>query len=519
MDAQYYKVDSAIGAYAIPEKMLMNSWTNLTYTLGDFSAGLRFETYLNPVSGYYKNLKGSGVPFWYVGYKTGQFEITAGTFYEQFGSGMVLRTYEEHNLGYDNSLNGVRVKFTPVPGIVLKGIWGTQRYFWQQSPGIVRGGDIDISLNELVKGMANSKTRLQLGGSFVSKFQDNEEISIGQDTTLKLPLNVGAASGRFNLSYGKFGLGAEYAYKANDPSAINNYIYKNGQGLLVNASFAQNGFGVIVQAKRLDNMSFKSKRTETGNILDINYLPAITKQQTYSLAALYPYATQPNGEMGMDVQINYNIKKNTLLGGHYGTDLSLNFSTIHSIVKNAIDTLKLDSPGTLGYETPFFKVGDKLYFQDVDLEISHKFNKTFKGAFNYLHQDYDPLVNGHEGDPVIHANILIADMTYKFTTTHALRGEFQYLQTRQDQGSWLMGLFEYSIAPVWFFSAADQWNYGNNNTGQRYHYPLVAAGYNNKANRIQLSYGKQRAGIVCVGGVCRPVPASDGLTITITSSF
>jgi hypothetical protein len=519
VDAQYYQVDSAIGAYAIPEKMLMNSWTNITYTLGDFSAGMRFESYLNPVSGYYKDLKGSGVPYWYAGFKSGQFDITAGNFYEQFGSGMVLRAYEEHNLGYDNALNGIRVKFMPLPGITMKGIWGTQRYFWQKSPGIVRGGDVDISLNELVKSFSNGKARFQFGGSFVSKYQENEEISIGQDTTLNLPLNVGAASGRFNLTYGKFGIGAEYAYKINDPNASNRFIYKKGQGLLINTSFSQKGFGVIIQAKRLDNMSFKSKRTETGNVLDINYLPAITKQHTYTLAALFPYATQPNGEMGIETQINYNIKKNTWLGGYYGTDISLNFSSINSISRTAVDTFAIDAPGTLGYESSFFKLGDKLLFRDINLEISHKFNKTFKGAFNFMHQDYDPLVNGHEGDPIIHSNIFIADMTYKFTSTHALRGEFQYLQTKQDQGSWMMGLFEYSIAPTWFFSIADQWNFGNEDSDIRYHYPLVAAGYNNDANRIQVSYGKQRAGIVCVGGVCRPVPASNGFSITITSSF
>ncbi len=519
MDAQYYQVDSAIGAYAVPEKMLMNSWTNITYTAGDFSAGLRFETYLNPVNGYYKDLKGAGVPFWYAGYKSGQFEITAGNFYEQFGSGMVLRAYEEHNLGYDNALNGIRIRFAPVPGIMIKGIWGTQRYYWQKGPGIVRGGDVEVALNELFKGMAESKLKMQIGGSFVSKFQEDEEIAIKTDTVLKLPLNVGAASGRFNLSYGKFGLGAEYAYKINDPNASNKFIYKEGQGLLLNASYSQKGLGIILKAKRLDNMSFKSKRTETSNVLDINYLPSITKQHTYSLASLYPYATQPNGEMGVEAQINYNIRKNSLLGGHYGTDIAINFSDINSIARNAIDTLAIGEPGTPGYTSPFFKFGDVLYFRDFNIEISHKFNKIYKAALTYIHQDYNPLVNGHDGEPVVHTHILIADMTYKFSDTHALRGEFQYLLTKQDMGNWGMALFEYSIAPLWFFSVADEWNLGNSVTSERYHYPLVAAGYTNNANRIQVSYGKQKAGIVCVGGVCRPVPASDGFTVTITSTF
>ena len=136
---------------------------------------------------------------------------------------------------------------------------------------------------------------------------------------------------RFNVNRGGFSLDAEYAEKMNDPSAINNFIYKNGQSLLIQASYSQKGFGVIASAKRTDNMSFKSRRTENGNFLDINYLPALTRQHAYSLSAMYPYATQPNGEMALQGQINYKIKKESLLGGKYGTDIAVNFSSISSI--------------------------------------------------------------------------------------------------------------------------------------------------------------------------------------------
>jgi hypothetical protein len=119
----------------------------------------------------------------------------------------------------------------------------------------------------------------------------------------------------------------------------------------------------------------------------------------------------------------------------------------------------------------------------------------------------------------IHAHILISDMTYKFTPTKALRFEAQTLITEQDQGDWLYGLLEYSIAPKWFFSMADLWNCGNEISDNRLHYPMAAIAYNNEANRIQVSYGRQKAGVVCVGGVCRQVPSAAGFTISLTSSF
>ena len=43
-------------------------------------------------------------------------------------------------------------------------------------------------------------------------------------------------------------------------------------------------------------------------------------------------------------------------------------------------------------------------------------------------------------------------------------------------------------------------------------------GYLKGANRIAIGYGKKRAGIFCVGGVCKEVPSSNGFNLTISSS-
>ncbi len=39
------------------------------------------------------------------------------------------------------------------------------------------------------------------------------------------------------------------------------------------------------------------------------------------------------------------------------------------------------------------------------------------------------------------------------------------------------------------------------------------------STRIAVGYGKKRAGIFCVGGVCKEVPSSNGFNLTISSSF
>ena len=97
--------------------------------------------------------------------------------------------------------------------------------------------------------------------------------------------------------------------------------------------------------------------------------------------------------------------------------------------------------------------------------------------------------------------------------------EMQGLFTKEDKGDWAALMLEYTVSPTWFFSVQDEFNYGNPVSEDQIHYYNFSFGYNEGSNRISLRYGRQREGLLCVGGVCRYVPASTGLTITLTSSF
>ncbi len=522
VDGMYYHADEAMG---ITDSIIdgrnfgFNGFASVTYSLGKFSAGMRYEAYLPPIAGFDPKLEGSGFPNLWASYNSEKLSFTVGNFYEQFGNGLIMRTYEEWTLGYDNSINGARVVITPVKGLILKGVYGTQRYFWSKyeknNRGIVKGADIELNFNDAFQSMESSKLRLSLGASAVSKYQ------VDEDPIYKLPRNVASFAGRMNMGLGRVNFSTEYAYKINDPSAMNEYIYKPGQALIASISYSTRGFGAFAMFKRIDNMSYKSDRTVTSNALDISYLPAITEAHTYMLAAMYPYATQLNGEIGYQLQINYKVPKKSKLGGKYGMGISVNYSQVNDIVRTApSDTTEIGVPGTLGYESDFFKFSDHVFYRDLNIEIDKKFSKKFKGTFTYIYQDFDiATIQGHTGEPMITSHIGIADITYKFTSKKALRAEIQGLFTDQDKGDWAAILLEYTISPHWFFSVADQYNYGNPIQSDQLHFYTGSFGYTHKTSRISVTYGRQREGVVCVGGVCRNVPASSGFYVTLSSSF
>ena len=515
-DFQYYQKDTLIDAQVPPEKSAMMSYANFIYTLGNFTAGMRYEMYLNSPSGYDKRYNGLGIPYRFVSYTKDNLSLTVGNFYEQFGAGFVLRTYEDKSLGVDNSIDGVLVKVEPYNGVYLKALAGKQRFFWDKGEGIVRGVDGEININELIKKWSGNKTNMILGGSFVSKFQPDK------DPIYKLPENVGAYAARMNLMSGGFNFHSEYAYKINDPSAENGMIYQNGQALMFSGTYTRKGFGVILQTKSLYNMGFRSDRTANLTNLSLGYIPAISKNHSFTMTAMYPYASQPNGETGLMADLFYRFKKKSFLGGKYGTKLAINYSRVQAIKKTALnDTTPIGQAGTLGYKQPqLFSFTNNRYFEDFNIEINKKFSKQLRGIFIYqnLFYNYD-LLRGKNGHENVYANVGVADVTYRFTNTHALETQLQALFTEQDMGNWAMLMLEYTMAPHWFFAVIDQYNYGNEDKDKQIHYYNLSFGYNYKSSRIQIGYGKQRAGIFCVGGVCREVPAMYGLTVSMTSTF
>ena len=515
-DVQYYNEDSLIGAPVVPEKMLMNGFANINFTRGNFAAGIRYESYLNALQGFPEGYRGTGIGYRYATYAMDNLEVTAGNFYEQFGSGMILRAYEERQLGYDNAFDGFRLKYNPYRGVYLKTVYGKQRLFFDQGPGIVRGIDGEIVLNELSDSLEmNMKTRITIGGSFVSKFQADN------NTVYNLPQNVGAYAIRFNVNKGNWNLNAEYVHKDNDPSSVNNFIYQEGEALLINSSYSQKGFGVSMSAKRIDNMDFRSDRAETFQNLNINFLPALTKQHTYALATIYPYGTITTGEMAYQGELSYKFKKGSLIGGKYGTRIFTNFSTVYNIQKDQVGDTPIGQEGTLGYESDFFTIGEDKFFQEFSVEISKKVSKKLKFTGSYINTEYNSdFIVGYRGlKGTVYANIFVLETQYKIKPKHSIRSEIQLLKTEQHDGDWAMALIEYTISPHYFVAVQDMYNYGNSDEEKQIHYPVLSAGYNNGTTRFAANYGRQRAGIFCVGGVCREIPASDGFTLSITSSF
>lgn len=544
--------DQKIGTGTYKDWGLTNTYVDLQLLNKYVSAGARFEYLDHPLPGFEKDFQGWGVPHIYVTGRLKHAELTLGDYYEQFGSGFILRTYEERSLGIDNSLRGARLTLKPVKGVTLKALAGQQRVYWHnrswdkdftylngKDPWIY-GADLELNVDQWFKRMDENGSRLTLGVSAVTKHERSEDIvnlrptgakdEFGTDILgaykLNLPTDVGAIDVRAQFQKGNYSLMAEYALKSQDPSFDNGYIYRRGNALMLSGSYSKRGMSLLLQAKRSEDMAFRSERSRTGTAAFINHLPAFSQQQTYALAALYPYATQNAlGEWAFQGEFSYTFKRKTALGGKYGTTVKLNASHIRGIDRQPLTAAGQpveDLQGTKGYTTKFFRMGHDTYYQDINVQLDKKVTKDFKLNLMYMHQRYNKtIVEGHGG--TINSHIAIAEGKYTINKKLTLRGEAQYLHTKQDQGDWWYGLLELSVLPHFMFTVSDMYNAKVPNTDEtatsKQHFYMVSGCYTHGAHRLQLSYGKTRAGYNCTGGVCRYVPASKGLQVSYNFNF
>ncbi len=501
--------DDKTGAETSDGRFLTNTYLDLKATSRYVEAGARLEYLKHPLPGYENDFKGWGIPYAYLKGRYKNAELTLGSFYEQFGSGFILRSYEERSLGVDNSLQGVRLSYRPGAGVAIKALTGRQRRYWNHNKSWMTGADVEWNIDELCKSLRQHNTYVTLGASYVNKYEKDEVIMTDPTHRLHLPLYVNAFDVRLRVQHRSFNVLAEMAMKTQDPSHDNGYIYRNGYVAMLSGSYSKRGMSLLLQAKRSTNMAFRSRRSMEGSSSFINHLPPFTVEHTYALAALYPYATRPEGEWAYQAMAAYTFPKGSMMGGKYGTTAKVNFSHVHSVRRN--DT---GGSGTDGYGSPFWAWGASTYYQDMDVQLEKRLCKDTKLNLMYMNQRYNQtLLEGHGG--MLRSHIFVADVKQKLAPKTTLRVEGQYLSSKDGDKDWAFGLAELSLAPHWMFTVSDLYNAGNTHV----HYYQGYVTYSGGAHRLQLGYGRTRAGFNCSGGVCRYIPATKGLTLSYNYNF
>jgi hypothetical protein len=496
-NTQLYKKDALTNAVFPPEKRGSHNFLKLDAQYKGFFASSQWEGYLPSLQGYVFTLNDNKIINTRVGYKAKKWGITLGDFYEQFGTGSLLRAFENRPIGINNAIRGGTIYLKPIEALTIKALHGTQRINFDQSEGKLWAADAEYQLiNNTEK-----EQSLQVGASWVQRNQPY----LGVLTTI--PERTTAVGARLNYTTSKWNVQAEYAQKTYDPHVANFQNQNTGKLLWLNAAYSIPGLAVQAQVRRTENMDFRTDRNATATYLPINYIAPLTKPNDYSLANIYVYAPQLLGEAAMQLDIIKTFDEGTAWGGKYGSTLTINV--------NVANNLKINSATPVSYKASFLSAGQK-YFSDASIYFKKKFSKKTTANFGYHNTYYNKEVLEGGFFPTIKSNILVAEGIFKIGKKQNIRAEIQHLSTKQDLKNWASAMVEYTFYNGYSVFVGDMYNYGNVKKIHYYNIGLTAAV---KKNKLILNYARQRAGIVCVGGVCRFVPASTGLNISLVAAF
>lgn len=505
------------------EHIRFNNYLKLDYRfLNNFTASVQLESY-EPFAliNYSPNFEGTNLGTYSINYNNSKLNITAGHYYSQFGSGLILRNWEDRQLGINNALLGGKIVYSPAHFVSLTALYGKQRIGFKTSNGEVFGFDSEIDLSNLLN-LENAS--LNIGLSYVGR---KEDVTL-QDPNFEELTN--AFSGRVDYTNNNFYSSLEYVSKSEDAvvqiNQVSNNFVKPGSALLLNAGFTKKGFGLDATFRRLENMSFYSDRDASGNIYNenlVNYTPGLTKQHDYLLTNIFVYQAQSAvsfldpallkvGEIGGQLDLFYKIQKDTPLGGKYGTKLALNAS-YYAGLGGEFDYANQD------YETDFLGFGNK-YFSDISLEVRKKWSSKWSSIFYYVNQYYNKKeIEGNFAAEQIKTNIGVFESTYKIGKGKSLRFEAQKLWSSSEDHDWVGGTFEYNFNSKYSIYVNDIYNGGKDKDTEKTHYYNIGGSYTKGATRLGVNYGRQRAGLLCVGGVCRYVAEATGLTVNLSMSF
>ncbi|MFM9946013.1 MAG: DUF6029 family protein [Bacteroidia bacterium] len=492
------------------QKSSSEAFLFLNYTISGYSIAARFDLFnnsnlLNPSGSF----SGQGLGFWQVSKDIEKLNITAGYFYEQFGSGLVFRAYEDRLIGIDYAVQGVKAKYTISDYLSIKAFTGRQKGFQENRFGVA---------NQIIKGVnVESNTiigniTIDGGASLVNRTLDNESMnslvseinSMDLDKRFYPKYNVYAYNGYFNLDVKGFTVGAEYIGKTKEASRNQlSGALENTEGKLITSAIGyskskmgkkkKSGIGINLQYRYIEN--YNMNLTPNVKPLEglVGFVPSLTQQSTYRLLARYAAQAITTGEQGMQADFNFTINKE------------------NAIMINLADIKQLD--------------GKQLY-QEVYFEYSRKFSKTLKSKIGVQAIYYDQeIYQGKPGHAAVKTITPFAEVTYKLDKKNSFRFEGQYMSTEQDYGSFANVILEWNSSPHYSFAVSDMINvkphrYDDNPAPDRVlHYYSIFGKYSIHTSAFTLAYIKQVEGVNCSGGVCRLEPAFSGVRFTITTNF
>ena len=225
---------------------IFHDWFDFNLVSGIYNVGLRYEAHQPDDWG--KTYQ--GIFYRYFELSPEVFNLTVGNYYVMFGRGLILRSYENRDLRYDNNLEGIKGTLD-LDGFDLTLLGGTPMGKYERINDPLHAADGKIALLDWIT----------LGGTYLR-------------TNITDFGFVRFYGGNLALTSPHLDFYGEYARKDN-PSG--EFIEKDGDGIYLSSSLYSTGFGLSLEYKDYRRLDFTN-----GDVV-YNNPPSLTKEHIYTL--------------------------------------------------------------------------------------------------------------------------------------------------------------------------------------------------------------------------------------------
>lgn len=505
--------------FFVLRKRYLEEIANARIIFENLSIGLRYE--LSDPSEVGPNFQ--GIRRRWIEYNKDGLDLQAGDVYALYGRGLAVNMFESRPLNYDSWLDGFSGSYSKnfatlvpdlKPSLSVNAIGGNKLFF-----------DIDtlrppmnISARAFNGEIGMFGKKLNVGVSFIQAFTSISKSIFGTPRFTNREVNqpeiyVSFLAGPFDGFFGFTEERSTLSTVRNNPDSVR-HIGKGKYGAL---SYSGEEFGITLEYKDYEYFvhAVDNPHAEYFGKLPLSSPPEVYKEFTYTSLTRTTHAVNFNDEIGFQVEANITAIP----------DLTL---TLNAAASSRHHKREIDSNFQI---TLIDKVSVLPEFSDV---AYYPFWEAFiEGEYALGDLDYIKAF-AHRRSDVIAFSGEEADI--KRSTTFGVKGQFateeaqsvlasiEYQkmfdsQSRREdehpENLYVVG--QYSFPSLTFGGIFDF----STDYGQRRHiWPQAFVSTRiGGAHTVLVSYGAERGGINCTGGICRFVPEFDGLRLTVTSQI
>ncbi len=482
----------------------------------NFTLGVRYE-FDDPIE---FGTGTKGISRRYLEFKKDEFDVTAGNSYELFGKGLTLNSFENRGLGYNLQIDGLNMKYkksfknVKLDGTIVAGDITYHDYL--DTSRVEKYGIRAVNFN------VSPFKQITVGGSYL---YSNGDLPLAN---IRSTIHTEIFEGDFSLNIKSLDFYAAYANKVTitDPNTIITQSQApRGDGAYGYATYTRKGFGITVDYKNYRfNLVRPDERSATSltKPLPFQVPPSCIKEPSYTLLSRYPHQVDFGDEVGLQTEIFYTPKDNltlnfnaSLTSRHYDY---VNISQTGLPVFKRIERSSAFLPSTNAALSPYWEVFlEAEYYYTKNLKIKVAAARQYSNIYNI----YDPSTSD-----ITKTTTLPVEVTYNFSKIYSVNVDAEqqqvYNSVRIGDKNYYNEYISIGISRSPSITLTGNFEISNDNedpSGKKHWFSGEISYKFTSANTAILSYGSERGGLKCSGGICRYVLPFSGFRLTIINNL